>query len=96
MLKTIDEGDADEVTKQRIHDGKEKPGALWHIYAAKDAEKIRELLRKVHLLPGGAGWGGAPTMVFGMTSVSGKGLFTQGTAVHTYDSSTWQLVSGRS
>lgn len=40
VLKTIDEGDADEVTKQRIHDGKEKPGALWHIYAAKDAEKI--------------------------------------------------------
>lgn len=47
VLKTIDEGDADEVTKQRIHDRKEKPGALWHIYAAKDAEKIRELLRKV-------------------------------------------------
>ncbi|KYO24149.1 lysine-specific demethylase 3B isoform C [Alligator mississippiensis] len=47
VLKTIDEGDADDVTKQRIHEGKEKPGALWHIYAAKDAEKIRELLRKV-------------------------------------------------
>ncbi|XP_072257186.1 lysine-specific demethylase 3B [Pyxicephalus adspersus] len=47
VLRTIDEGDADEVTKKRIHDGKEKPGALWHIYAAKDAEKIRELLRKV-------------------------------------------------
>ncbi|XP_053572989.1 lysine-specific demethylase 3B isoform X2 [Bombina bombina] len=47
VLKTIDEGDADEVTKKRIHEGKEKPGALWHIYAAKDAEKIRELLRKV-------------------------------------------------
>lgn len=47
MLKTIDEGDADDVTKQRIHEAKEKPGALWHIYAAKDAEKIRELLRKV-------------------------------------------------
>ncbi|XP_072002421.1 lysine-specific demethylase 3B isoform X2 [Engystomops pustulosus] len=47
VLKTIDEGDADEVTKKRIYEGKEKPGALWHIYAAKDAEKIRELLRKV-------------------------------------------------
>ncbi|NXA62384.1 KDM3B demethylase, partial [Mohoua ochrocephala] len=47
VLKTIDEGDADDVTKQRIHEGREKPGALWHIYAAKDAEKIRELLRKV-------------------------------------------------
>lgn len=50
VLRTIDEGDADEVTKKRIHDGKEKPGALWHIYAAKDAEKIRELLRKVQLV----------------------------------------------
>ncbi|CAH2277481.1 lysine-specific demethylase 3B isoform X1 [Pelobates cultripes] len=47
VIKTIEEGDADEVTKKRIHEGKEKPGALWHIYAAKDAEKIRELLRKV-------------------------------------------------
>ncbi|XP_005992452.1 lysine-specific demethylase 3B isoform X2 [Latimeria chalumnae] len=47
VLKTIEEGDADEMTKRRIHEGKEKPGALWHIYAAKDAEKIRELLRKV-------------------------------------------------
>ncbi|XP_068133127.1 lysine-specific demethylase 3B [Hyperolius riggenbachi] len=47
VLRTIEEGDADEVTKKRIHEGREKPGALWHIYAAKDAEKIRELLRKV-------------------------------------------------
>uniref|UniRef100_A0A8C5MUA2 Lysine-specific demethylase n=1 Tax=Leptobrachium leishanense TaxID=445787 RepID=A0A8C5MUA2_9ANUR len=46
VVRTIEEGDADEVTKKRIHEGKEKPGALWHIYAAKDAEKIRELLRK--------------------------------------------------
>lgn len=52
VLKTIDEGDADDVTKQRIHEGREKPGALWHIYAAKDAEKIRELLRKVCCLQG--------------------------------------------
>ncbi|XP_076020910.1 lysine-specific demethylase 3B isoform X2 [Genypterus blacodes] len=44
---TIEEGDVDEMTKRRIYEGKEKPGALWHIYAAKDAEKIRELLRKV-------------------------------------------------
>ncbi|KAG5844241.1 hypothetical protein ANANG_G00160300 [Anguilla anguilla] len=47
VMLTIDEGDVDEVTKRRIYDAKEKPGALWHIYAAKDAEKIRELLRKV-------------------------------------------------
>lgn len=37
----------DEMTKRRVTEGKERPGALWHIYAAKDAEKIRELLRKV-------------------------------------------------
>ncbi|MGH0161851.1 UNVERIFIED_CONTAM: hypothetical protein FKN15_041973 [Acipenser sinensis] len=47
VLKTIEEGDVDDMTKRRIYEAKEKPGALWHIYAAKDAEKIRELLRKV-------------------------------------------------
>lgn len=44
---TIEEGDVDEMSKRRAYEAKEKPGALWHIYAAKDAEKIRELLRKV-------------------------------------------------
>lgn len=47
VMTTIEEGDVDEMTKRRVYEGKEKPGALWHIYAAKDAEKIRELLRKV-------------------------------------------------
>lgn len=47
VMLTIEEGDVDEVSKRRAIEGKEKPGALWHIYAAKDAEKIRELLRKV-------------------------------------------------
>ncbi|KAM8847986.1 lysine-specific demethylase 3B isoform 1-T1 [Synchiropus picturatus] len=47
VMITIEEGDVDEVTKRRVYVGKENPGALWHIYAAKDAEKIRELLRKV-------------------------------------------------
>lgn len=47
VMTTIEEGDVDEMTKRRVYDLKEKPGALWHIYAAKDAEKIRELLRKV-------------------------------------------------
>lgn len=47
VMTTIEEGDVDDMTKRRVHEGKEKPGALWHIYAAKDAEKIRELLRKV-------------------------------------------------
>ncbi|KAE8286033.1 Lysine-specific demethylase 3B [Larimichthys crocea] len=47
VMITIEEGDVDEMTKRRVYEAKEKPGALWHIYAAKDAEKIRELLRKV-------------------------------------------------
>lgn len=47
VITTIEEGDVDEMTKRRVYEIKEKPGALWHIYAAKDAEKIRELLRKV-------------------------------------------------
>ncbi|KAK5864907.1 hypothetical protein PBY51_016112 [Eleginops maclovinus] len=47
VMTTIEEGDVDEMTKRRVYEGQEKPGALWHIYAAKDAEKIRELLRKV-------------------------------------------------
>uniref|UniRef100_A0A8C5CBT3 Lysine-specific demethylase n=1 Tax=Gadus morhua TaxID=8049 RepID=A0A8C5CBT3_GADMO len=47
VMTTIEEGDVDEKTKRRVYEMKEKPGALWHIYAAKDAEKIRELLRKV-------------------------------------------------
>uniref|UniRef100_A0A3Q3EGD9 Lysine-specific demethylase n=1 Tax=Labrus bergylta TaxID=56723 RepID=A0A3Q3EGD9_9LABR len=47
VMTTIEEGDVDEMTKRRVFEGQEKPGALWHIYAAKDAEKIRELLRKV-------------------------------------------------
>lgn len=50
VMTTIEEGDVDEMTKRRIYEAKEKPGALWHIYAAKDAEKIRELLRKVSIL----------------------------------------------
>ncbi|KAL1261500.1 hypothetical protein QQF64_006765 [Cirrhinus molitorella] len=47
VMQTIEEGDVDDMTKRRVYEAKEKPGALWHIYAAKDAEKIRELLRKV-------------------------------------------------
>uniref|UniRef100_A0A6Q2YLE2 Lysine-specific demethylase n=1 Tax=Esox lucius TaxID=8010 RepID=A0A6Q2YLE2_ESOLU len=47
VMTTIEEGDVDEMTKRRAYEAKEKPGALWHIYSAKDAEKIRELLRKV-------------------------------------------------
>ncbi|VTJ70057.1 Hypothetical predicted protein [Marmota monax] len=47
VLRTIQDGDSDELTIKRFIEGKEKPGALWHIYAAKDTEKIREFLKKV-------------------------------------------------
>ncbi|XP_028939168.1 lysine-specific demethylase 3A [Ornithorhynchus anatinus] len=47
VLKTIQDGDSDDLTIKRFIEGKEKPGALWHIYAAKDTEKIREFLKKV-------------------------------------------------
>ncbi|EMP32189.1 Lysine-specific demethylase 3A [Chelonia mydas] len=47
VLKTIQDGDSDELTIKRFIDSREKPGALWHIYAAKDTEKIREFLKKV-------------------------------------------------
>ncbi|CAM9739308.1 unnamed protein product [Lampetra fluviatilis] len=46
-LRAMDEGDVDEATRRRVVEGQEKPGALWHIYAARDADKIRALLRKV-------------------------------------------------
>lgn len=35
VLRTIQDGDSDELTIKRFIEGKEKPGALWHIYAAK-------------------------------------------------------------
>ncbi|XP_053314115.1 lysine-specific demethylase 3A [Spea bombifrons] len=47
VLKTIQDGDADELTIKRYVEFKEKPGALWHIFAAKDTEKIRQFLKKV-------------------------------------------------
>ncbi|XP_040275070.1 lysine-specific demethylase 3A-A-like isoform X1 [Bufo bufo] len=47
VLRTIQDGDADELTIKRFVEFQEKPGALWHIYAAKDTEKIRQFLKKV-------------------------------------------------
>jgi len=34
----------------RVMDAGEKPGALWHIYDPRDADKIRQLLTKVSTL----------------------------------------------
>ncbi|XP_069779738.1 lysine-specific demethylase 3A-like isoform X2 [Narcine bancroftii] len=47
ILKTMEDGDVDELTIKRFTKANERPGALWHIYSAKDAEKIRDLLKKV-------------------------------------------------
>ncbi|XP_019635647.1 PREDICTED: probable JmjC domain-containing histone demethylation protein 2C isoform X1 [Branchiostoma belcheri] len=46
-LKAIDEADCDDIMRRRVRETAEKPGALWHIYAAKDAQKIRDFLIKV-------------------------------------------------
>ncbi|XP_069833339.1 lysine-specific demethylase 3A isoform X2 [Dendropsophus ebraccatus] len=47
VLRTVQDGDADELTIKRMVEFREKPGALWHIFAAKDTEKIRQFLKKV-------------------------------------------------
>ncbi|XP_075532576.1 lysine demethylase 3 isoform X5 [Dermacentor variabilis] len=48
-LKAIDEGACDSLTRKRVREKNAKPGALWHIYNARDADKIRDLLNKVAL-----------------------------------------------
>ncbi|XP_047477004.1 lysine-specific demethylase 3A-like isoform X4 [Penaeus chinensis] len=46
-LKAIDEAGCDVLTRRRVREKEEVPGALWHIYHARDADKIRDLLNKV-------------------------------------------------
>ncbi|XP_078589368.1 putative JmjC domain-containing histone demethylation protein 2C isoform X1 [Branchiostoma floridae x Branchiostoma japonicum] len=46
-LKAIDDADCDDIMRRRVRETAEKPGALWHIYCAKDAPKIRDFLIKV-------------------------------------------------
>lgn len=46
-LTAIDEAGCDMVTKRRVMEGGEIPGALWHIYDPCDSDKIRDLLNKV-------------------------------------------------
>ncbi|MBN3304406.1 JHD2C protein, partial [Amia calva] len=47
VLKRLEEEDLDDNMKKRLKDSSETPGALWHIYVSKDAEKIKEFLLKV-------------------------------------------------
>ncbi|XP_076331323.1 lysine-specific demethylase 3-like isoform X2 [Tachypleus tridentatus] len=48
-LKAIEEGGCDVLTQKRVREKGMKPGALWHIYNARDADKIRDLLNQVAL-----------------------------------------------
>lgn len=46
-FRAIDEAGCDILTRRRVREKGEFPGALWHIYNARDADKIRDLLNKV-------------------------------------------------
>ncbi|XP_069756869.1 probable JmjC domain-containing histone demethylation protein 2C isoform X3 [Narcine bancroftii] len=47
LLEKIEE-EIDESTKRRLKDNDEIPGALWHVFSAKDTNKIKEFLQKVN------------------------------------------------
>ena len=46
-MAAIERAGIDELTIKRVKEIGERPGALWHIYDARDADKIRDLLNKV-------------------------------------------------
>ncbi|XP_076470563.1 lysine-specific demethylase 3A-like isoform X2 [Babylonia areolata] len=46
-VKAIDEAGCDSITKRRVREVHELPGALWQIYDAHDADKMRDFLNKV-------------------------------------------------
>lgn len=46
-FNAVDNGGCDEIMRKRVREKAVKLGALWHIYNAKDADKIRDLLNKV-------------------------------------------------
>ncbi|XP_065094853.1 lysine-specific demethylase 3A-like [Ochlerotatus camptorhynchus] len=54
VLDAIDSDECDVFTRQRIRDKADLPGALWHIFHAKDADKIRSLLNKIEVERGGS------------------------------------------
>ncbi|XP_037660002.1 probable JmjC domain-containing histone demethylation protein 2C isoform X2 [Choloepus didactylus] len=47
ILKKFEEEDLDDILRKRLKDSSEIPGALWHIYAGKDIDKIKEFLQKI-------------------------------------------------
>ncbi|XP_060084452.1 probable JmjC domain-containing histone demethylation protein 2C isoform X2 [Ylistrum balloti] len=46
-LQAIDEAGCDMITKRRVREVHEVPGALWQIWDARDADKMRDFLNKV-------------------------------------------------
>lgn len=48
-FKAVEESGCDFLTRTRVESGGEIPGALWHIYQARDADRIRDFLNKVLL-----------------------------------------------
>lgn len=45
--RAVDEAGCDMASRRRAREPKEFPGAVWHIYDARDADSIRDLLNKV-------------------------------------------------
>ncbi|XP_074599516.1 lysine demethylase 3 isoform X2 [Brevipalpus obovatus] len=52
----LEEGECDEIMLKRCREKGTKIGALWHIYEARDADAIRQLLHKVSLERGQNPW----------------------------------------
>lgn len=46
-LKAIEAAGCDMITRRRVGEINEIPGALWQIFDARDADKIRDFLNKV-------------------------------------------------
>jgi hypothetical protein len=51
-FKAVEESGCDFLTRTRVETGGEIPGALWHIYQARDADRIRDFLNKVFFSKG--------------------------------------------
>ena len=49
-LKAMKVAGCCQKSKDRVLVEGRKPGALWHIYEAKDSDKIRDLLKKVFIV----------------------------------------------
>ncbi|XP_075580301.1 lysine-specific demethylase hairless [Pelecanus crispus] len=63
LLLQADADGMDAPLKERLWDAGSRPGALWHIFRAEDAGRIRDFLQKVGVRgprAGGGGCGGAP------------------------------------